>query len=63
MPEAGADARAGELPDLGIVHMDGVGVPDIVAGPVDGAHVFDRPHAPALQRVALLVERLAEMRV
>ena len=64
---AGAVRRAaagrGEFPDLVVVDMDGVREPDVLAQPAQRLHPVDRPQLEALERVALLVQRLAEMGV
>ena len=58
-----AAAGRGELPDLVVVDMDGVREPDVVAQPAQRLHPVDRAELEALERVALLVQRLAEMGV
>ena len=47
--------------DLVVVDVDGVGVPDIVAHPIERLHVGDRAQTMCAQGEAFLVERLAEM--
>jgi hypothetical protein len=56
-------ARRGELADLVIVHVDRVRIPDVVAEPSHGLHPGDRAQLVVLERVALLVEGLAQVRV
>src|SRR5713226_10228082 len=59
----GATPRRGEFTDLVVVDMDGMREPDIVAQPAQGLHPVDRAELEALERVAFLVEGLAEMGV
>jgi hypothetical protein len=54
---------AGEGPDLLVVDVDRVGEPDIRSQPADILHPFDRPLAEPLERIPLLVQRFAKMRV
>ena len=57
------DPATGELADLVVIDVDGVGKPDVVAQPVERLHPGDRTQAVLLERVAFLVPGLAEMRV
>ena len=52
-----------EQPDLRIINMYGVRVPDIVADPVERFHVGHRSQSHMRQGVAFLIEGLAQVRV
>ena len=48
---------------LGLVEMDAVGEPHVVAEPADAVEVLQRPHAELLEAELLLVDRLGQVRV
>jgi hypothetical protein len=59
----GAAARRDDLGDLVVVDMDGVREPHVVAQPAQRLHPVDRTELETLERVALLVQGLAEVGV
>ena len=58
-----ARARLGKDAQLVVVEVDAVRKPDVGAHPANGLHVRERSHARGLDGKALLVERLAQVRV
>jgi hypothetical protein len=56
-------ALGGENADLLIADVNRVRVPDVLAHPIERLHVGDRAHPHMLEGVALLIQRLAKMRV
>ena len=60
---AHAAAAPGEQAYLAVVHVHGMGVPDVRVQPAQFPHVGDRAQAEALLREARLVQRFAEMGV
>ena len=57
--DAGSGPR--KLPELFIVEMDAVGVPDVVSEPAQAVHVFQRTHAETAQGEVLFISRLRQM--
>ena len=58
-----AGAGSCQLPQLFVVEVDSVGVPDIRPGPAQGCHEFQRTDTVVGQHVVLLVLRLAQVGV
>src|SRR6266849_1913317 len=53
----------GDAIDLGVVEVDAVGVPHVIARPAKVLHELDRPAAELLEAETLLVQGLSEVRV
>ncbi len=59
----GAGARCGEHPDVVVVEVHGVRVPDVRARPSQRLHVLHGPATELLEAEVLFVEGLGEMGV